>query len=112
MIIDKGTIVYDGDIQYIKENFSSKRQIDVIMGDQESASLLEKNIQNEKGLSISTEANRLRVSYNQHDTDTGELLRLLLSKGNPQDISMTNEDIESLIGQIYRHGIDNIKKRN
>ena len=110
IIIDKGTIVYDGDIKYIKKNFSTERQIEVLMENPESAKSLVDKLKHQQDLDVSIRANQLNIRYNQHQKDTAELLRMVLTEGNPKDISTSNEDIEALIGQIYKHGIENIKQ--
>jgi ABC-2 type transport system ATP-binding protein len=106
IIIDKGRVIYDGSLSYIKERFATLRQIRAVMQDSNSASLLASKFSNEKDLKLSVEERTVLITYDQNKTDTSDLLRLLLAQANPQDLTVKDESIESLIRHIYQYGVD------
>lgn len=106
MIIDKGRLIYDGNLQYIRDRFATERQIRAVFSDSDAALAAAAVLDGIKEIAVHTEEQVLRVTYDQHLTDTSELLRLLLQRANPRDLSMQDESIDALISRIYREGID------
>ena len=105
IIIDKGKLIYDGSLQYIKERFATERQLRLVMPDPVSAKQLTSQLSTHIDLNVSTMEQVIKITYNQHKTDTAELLRFLLEKANPSDLSMSDESIEALIRHIYQEGM-------
>ncbi|MFE5323999.1 ATP-binding cassette domain-containing protein [Paenibacillus sp. NPDC056579] len=106
MIIDKGRLIYDGNLQYIRDRFATERQIRAVFSDSDAALAAAAVLDGIKEIAVHAEEQVLRVTYDQHLTDTSELLRLLLQRANPRDLSMQDESIDALISRIYREGID------
>jgi ABC-2 type transport system ATP-binding protein len=105
IIIDKGQLIYDGSLSYIKKQFATLRQIRAVMQGNASAALLASRLGEEKDLSISVEEQTVLVTYDQNKTDTSDLLRLLLAQADPRDLTVKDESIETLIRRIYQFGV-------
>ncbi|WP_248924609.1 ABC transporter ATP-binding protein [Paenibacillus hamazuiensis] len=105
MIIDKGNLIYDGSLQYIKENFATERQIRAVFADVQAAQAAAAVFSGLGNVTVRTEEQVVRISYDQHAVDTAELLRRLLEKANPRDLTMQDESVDTLISRIYREGL-------
>lgn len=105
MIIDKGKLIYDGSLQYIKEHYATERQIRAVFPDASAAQSASSVFAAMDGVSVRLEEQVVRLTYDQHVTDTAELLRLLLQRANPRDLTMQDESVDALISRIYREGI-------
>ncbi|MFD0677953.1 MULTISPECIES: ABC transporter ATP-binding protein [unclassified Paenibacillus] len=111
MIIDKGQLIYDGSLQYIKDNFATERQIRAVFHEPYTAAAAAKVFANKLGVSVQVEELVLRITYDQNLTDTSELLKLLLDKYNPRDLTMQDESVDALISRIYREGLEGSPKK-
>ncbi|GAA4832657.1 ATP-binding cassette domain-containing protein [Paenibacillus vulneris] len=110
MIIDKGNLIYDGSLQYIKDHFATERQIRAVFPDGQAAAAAAHVFASMGEVAVHTDEQVVRITYDQHRTDTSELLRLLLQQANPRDLTMQDESIDALISRIYREGIDSKPK--
>ncbi|WP_051620243.1 ABC transporter ATP-binding protein [Paenibacillus sp. UNC451MF] len=106
MIIDKGSLIYDGSLQYIKDHYATERQIRAVFSDSHAALSAARVFIGMPDIAVHTEEQIVKVTYDQHLTDTSELLRLLLQKADPRDLTMQDESIDALISRIYREGIN------
>ncbi|CAG7628901.1 Vitamin B12 import ATP-binding protein BtuD [Paenibacillus solanacearum] len=105
MIIDKGKLIYDGSLQYIRDHFATERHIRATYDHPllaESAAAL---FAVYEGVRATVEEQVLRLTYDQRRTDTAALLKLLLDASPPRDLTMQDENIDALISRIYREGL-------
>jgi len=109
MIIDHGHLVYDGSLQVIRESLATERQLRVVMPDQDSAREMAALLRDVPGIIVTVTEHVLQVSYNPRRTDTADLLRQLLARFNPHDLSMSDESTESLIRRIYQEGLGRLQ---
>lgn len=109
MIIDKGRLIYDGSLQYIRDRFATERQIRAVFADSSATAAAAAVFAGMADVAVHAEEQVLRVTYDQRVADTSELLRLLLQQANPRDLTMQDESIDALISRIYREGIDEIQ---
>jgi ABC-2 type transport system ATP-binding protein len=112
MIIDKGRLIYDGSLQYIKDNFATERQIRAAFLDAQLAEAGARIFAGRPGVTVHTDELVVRITYDQHLTDTAELLKLLLEKASPRDLTMQDESIDTLISRIYREGLEEHPKQS
>ncbi|MDC7225098.1 MAG: ATP-binding cassette domain-containing protein [Spirochaetales bacterium] len=105
VIIDKGTIVYDGDLALIREKYATQRTISMTHRDIASAEEAARAAQKNGGLSVEQEGLKVMIDFDQLKIDSAELMRSLLSESNPVDLSISDEDIESIIKRIYAEGL-------
>ena len=111
IIIDKGKLIYDGSLKYIKERFATERQIRAVMPDHSAALLAAGQFQNDSRLKVTVEELVLQLTYDQRSADTAELLRMILAKANPSDLTVKEESVESIIRRIYQEGIGNMAEQ-
>ncbi|NHN31052.1 ABC transporter ATP-binding protein [Paenibacillus agricola] len=111
MIIDKGKLIYDGSLQYIKDNFATERQIRAAYLDAVSAKAVAEVFAHWEGIKVHTDELVVRITYDQTRVDTSELLKLLLDRANPRDLTMQDESVDALISRIYREGMDGNPKQ-
>lgn len=110
VIIDKGTIVYDGDVALIREKYATQKSISMTHSDVATAEAAARAAQKNTGLSIELDGRKVIIDFDQLKIDSAELMRSLLSESNPVDLSISDEDIESIIKRIYAEGIkDEVK---
>ncbi|PYG89574.1 ABC-2 type transport system ATP-binding protein [Ruminiclostridium sufflavum DSM 19573] len=101
IIIDHGTIIYDGTVNEIKEKHGKKRTI---------VAEFAQNINNiilPEGVEITEEAdNKKHMQFNRDEVQVSEVISYLTSKYNILDLTIKEPEIESIIREIYEGGID------
>ncbi len=112
IIIDKGSLIYDGSLQLIKDKFATERQIRLMMSDPAAALALAAELRANAGLALEVTEQNVLITYNQHRIDTADLLRLLLTSAKPRDLTMNDETIEALIRRIYQEGVGDLQSRS
>jgi ABC-2 type transport system ATP-binding protein len=105
VIIDKGTIVYDGDLALIREKYATVRSITMTYRDASTAEAAARGTQKNRGLSIDLDGRKVSIGFDQLKIDSAELMRSLLSESTPIDLSIKDENIESIIKRIYAEGM-------
>lgn len=100
MIIDHGSLVYDGTLAKIREDFGHERILVVEFGrEYRLPELPHVRVVKEEPL-------RKELRFSIRDIHTGELINTLCSQFEVRDISVREPEIESIIRNIYEHGID------
>lgn len=112
IIIDKGTKVYDGSLQLIKDKFAIERKISITLSSENSAGSMAAYLRNNALLNVILEGNIVKVTYDQRKADTSELLRGILAEANPNDLTMSDENIESIIRRIYEEGVEDVQLKS
>jgi ABC-2 type transport system ATP-binding protein len=97
IIINKGTIVYDGPLSEIKKKYINKKLIDVKFDEKTVGVKLPKSC---KIISKSDYEIRFEVPLNQHRIDT--VVTKLLDNYDVADINISDPEIESIIAEIYK----------
>jgi ABC-2 type transport system ATP-binding protein len=105
VVIDKGKIVYDGDLGLIRERYATQRVIRMRLADEAEAQSTATIADRIPGLAIRVEGRQIFVAFDQRKVDTAELLRDLLAMANPSDLTIQDESIESIIKGIYANGM-------
>jgi ABC-2 type transport system ATP-binding protein len=105
VIIDKGTIVYDGDLALIREKYATERTVKMTLRDEKEAEQAAKVAQKTPGLKVNLDGRKVSVGFDQLKIESAELIRSLLAETNPADLSVSDEDIESVIKRIYAEGM-------
>jgi ABC-2 type transport system ATP-binding protein len=107
VIIDHGSKIYDGSLSYIRDCYATERRIHCSMKDVDGADFLAREFSSDNSFRVTRQDLSVDIAYDQRKTDTADLLRTILSKANPGDLQMQEEDIESIIRRIYKEGIGN-----
>lgn len=95
IIIDKGSKVYDGELEGIRERFGTTRQLDVEF-------MQEYMIEPMEHVEIvNLDARKKRFVFENRDVKIDELMNMLLTKYSVRDINISEPEIESLIRKIY-----------
>lgn len=101
IIIDHGTIIYDGTVDQIKDRYGKKRTIVAQFAQSTS------NIILPKGVEILEEAdNKKHMQFNRDEVQVSDVISYLTSNYNILDLTIKEPEIESIIREIYEGGID------
>ncbi len=98
IIIDHGTMIYDGTLASIKERFGNTKQIEVTM-DQHQEIVTIENVSIEN---VSQQGDfKYRFSYEKNKISLDWLMKEILSTYSVKDFSIIEPGIESIIRKIY-----------
>ena len=105
IIIDKGKVIYDGDLSEIKSLNGLKRSFTVDFHDEPPISELIANFNNK--VEIKHEGGKKIVGiYDPQEINTVELIKDLVSRYQIVDISLLEASIDDVIIRIYKDGLN------
>ncbi len=106
IIIDEGHILYDGDLDTIRDRFGNQRQL--LLDIRESASddraieqLHEQMNIKVTDLSISKEANKVSIKFNGALVNLSDVMNYALKEFNVLDFSLKETAIEDIVKKLY-----------
>ena len=107
IIIDKGHVLYDGNIAKIKESFGNKRQLTVDIREQitdaELASTFAKDLgYSEDTLNVKLQENQLLLTFNGSVIQVATLMQQVMERFNVLDLSLKEPDIEAIVKTLYK----------
>jgi ABC-2 type transport system ATP-binding protein len=104
IIIDNGTIIYNGGIETIKEQYGTHRTLVLTLTAPHPNPLLDgaEIVSNEHGV-VSYRFDRRRVRADQ-------LIRLATEQYELRDVTIEEPDLESIIRRIYLEGFDKLNR--
>ncbi len=95
LIIDRGHLLYDGDLDELQNTFGGKRKLIVDFAEYYP------NIQ-ETGVDlIERDGNRVVFAFERNSVNASELIRRISDKYRIRDISVREPDIENTVRRIY-----------
>jgi ABC-2 type transport system ATP-binding protein len=109
IIIDKGTLLYDGGIDKIRKDYGYERKItfdlryekedDVI----ESLGSIYQNIEGstKDNLRFIVQDNQAVINFNRNEISISSIMNFVLHNFNVLDFSVQDMDIEAIVKQIY-----------
>ncbi len=101
IIIDHGTIIYDGTVDQIKDRYGKKRTLVAEFAQNTT------NIILPKGVEMLEEAdNKKHMQFNRDEVQVSDVISYLTSNYNILDLTIKEPEIESIIREIYEGGID------
>jgi viologen exporter family transport system ATP-binding protein len=100
VLIDKGTLIYDGEIESIKEKYGTHRTLVVQLGESYA------DIAVEGSELESREGNTARLRFDRREISAELLIRRLTEHYRVSDISIEEPELESIIRRIYVDGYD------
>jgi ABC-2 type transport system ATP-binding protein len=103
MIIDKGKIVLDASQDEILKRFGGKRQLVVEFSDGV------KDMRLPSGRIVKEEENKLWIEFDRDETSAFDLIASLDKDKGITDVSIKEEDIESIVTQIYETGCESMR---
>lgn len=107
LLIDKGKIIYDGDLERIKSSYGSKKIITFEVKNQEELAKIDTSmfIKKDPDFQVSIEDNRLTLTFNKQKLDIKEIIHKVLSETEVIDIDISDDHLENIIKAIYTHGV-------
>ncbi|MBV8246442.1 MAG: ATP-binding cassette domain-containing protein [Candidatus Eremiobacteraeota bacterium] len=98
ILIDNGTIIYDGPIERIKEQYGTHRTLVLTLAEPtHDAGLPNAEL-------ISNEGRVLRYRFDRRTVRADELIRIAMARYPITDISIEEPELESIIRRIYVEG--------
>lgn len=101
ILIDKGTVIYDGPVSQIKERFGKMRTLVVDLesngfGDQLGIEGAEQ---------VRREGNKFWLRFNRDEISASQLIARVSQKYNVRDLTVEEPEIEGIISRIYQEGL-------
>lgn len=108
VMIDKGKIVYDGDIDAMKDKYGKMREMNLTLF--EASDVAKINVKDKFGLTdddFSMEAikDKVNIKINTSKVSMTDTLTYLLQEVHVKDINVKDADIEEIIMRIYKSGV-------
>jgi len=100
VIIDHGTVLFDGDLQLLKQRLLRTKQIKFALKDRAQASSLGRFAGNGASLEPVDEMT-FRIRFDRLQVSASDLIRELLATVDLRDIVIEDESIEEIIKRIY-----------
>jgi ABC-2 type transport system ATP-binding protein len=97
LLIDHGRLVYDGEIERLKEQYGTHRTLVVQLTEPQEVSVDGAEL-------VSREANVVRLRFDRRDTSADQLIRRVAEKYSITDVSIEEPELESIIRRIYLEG--------
>jgi ABC-2 type transport system ATP-binding protein len=107
LLIDQGKIIYDGNLNLIKEKFGSKKIITFIMKSRQEAEAIDvsafKKI--DPDLTSVIEENKITFVFNKQKLLIKDITYHVLGQSDVLDIDISDDHLENIIKAIYKQGL-------
>lgn len=106
VMIDKGTMVYDGPLATMKQKFNQIREVNFTLfspSDYNNLHILEHFHLNEDDLEIETNHDNLNIKFNVDKVAVSDLVSYILQTISVKDMSVNDIDIEDIIMHVFRN---------
>ncbi|MEG6522504.1 ABC transporter ATP-binding protein [Desulfotomaculum sp. 1211_IL3151] len=102
ILIDKGQVMYDGELAKIKEKFGQHRLLIIdLEGEESGFSMAGAEVIREEG-------NRKWLRFNRRQISASQLINQISERYEIKDLAISDPEIDEMIRQIYEKGIDQI----
>ncbi len=101
ILIDKGTVIYDGPLQEIKERFGKARTLVVDLEPNGPIDRLEV----EGAEQVKRDGYRFWLRFNRDVISASQLIARISGSHNIRDLTVEEPEIEGIIARIYQEGI-------
>lgn len=105
MIIDKGKIIYDGDLHKIKNMSGLKRQISIEFTEEVAIADLNHKF-SERATFEPQSSKRVQGSYDPQIVTTPDLVKEIVELYDVSDFTINEPEIEEVVMKIYREGVN------
>ena len=99
LLIDHGRLVYDGEIETLKEQYGTHRTLVVQLTEPQDVSIDGTEL-------VSREGNVVRLRFDRRETSADQLIRRVAEKYSITDVSIEEPELESIIRRIYLEGYE------
>jgi len=104
MIIDEGTIIYDGSIDKIKKDFGFMRQVEFEIKEDVDLDFKDKYNLSEADLKVTKDINKIIVQFNKNKISVSEITHYVMKHAFVTDINISETSIEDIVRNIYEKG--------
>jgi ABC-2 type transport system ATP-binding protein len=102
IMIDKGTIIYQGTLEELKDNFGFMKKVSFKLKEQGPSVVSGLTVSED--LVIHVEAASVAIEFNKHKYSVSEIANIILAQYNVVDMEVQERDIEDIVAQIYARG--------
>jgi ABC-2 type transport system ATP-binding protein len=103
MIIDHGTMIYDGTLQAIKEQFGDKREIHFEIEEDGASFVIPEVLQDLVNVEVSDEqTNLVTLAFSQHQVRASDVIAAMMEQYKVRDLTIADAKIETIVQEIYR----------
>jgi len=103
VLIDKGKLVYDGDLERIRTNFGKIRDITFMLEEADQVNLIP--FPPHEDLDIKQEGTKIRLRFNTEVCSLPQMLAIILQAVKVKDISVQDVDIEEILRRVYQRQV-------
>ena len=100
LIIDHGTLLYDGTLEGIRDQLGTERTLVVDLAEDVDGALRVPWAQE-----VRADGPRRWLQFNRLDTTAAELIADVAGRYRLRDLTIEEPDIESIVRRIYQHGL-------
>jgi ABC-2 type transport system ATP-binding protein len=104
IIIDEGSVIYDGSLQAIKEQFGHKRVIHFELDNTSSFQVPAELIGKAEIIPAQDENEKVSLSFSSREISASEVISEIMKKYNVTDLTIADSKIESIVEEIYNKG--------
>lgn len=102
IMIDKGSIIYQGTLEELKNNFGVMKKVTFKLKEVGSSSIA--GLTPSKDLVVTMDSAKITVEFNKHKYSVSEIATIVLKQYNVVDMEVQERDIEEIVGEIYARG--------
>lgn len=104
LVIDKGKLIYDGDIKKLKDTYGTSRTLELTLKQVKEFNL--NNLKSQIGdinvlLNLKQDGNKLIIDHNKENIDTVELIGHIVKYVGVKDIEIKDMPVSEIIKKIY-----------
>ncbi|AEJ20256.1 ABC transporter ATP-binding protein [Gracilinema caldarium] len=103
VLIDKGKLVYDGDLDRIRTNFGKIREITFMLEEADQVQRIP--FPPHEDLDIKQEGAKIRLRFNTEVCSLPQMLAIILQAVQVKDISVQDVDIEEILRRVYQRQV-------
>jgi ABC-2 type transport system ATP-binding protein len=101
IIIDRGKLLYDGDLEGIRDRFGTERTLVVDLAEDETNGPL----QVPHAYEVRADGPRRWLRFSRTDTTAAELIAAVAARYRLRDLTIEEPDIETIVRMIYEEGL-------
>ena len=107
IIIDNGKTMYEGTIRDIKDNYGYIKNVTYeVIADEISLDLSQFGLSDDD-LNYKVDYKTISINFNKHKISVSDITAYIMSQYKVVDMSVNEQDIETLVGNIYKYGVNN-----
>lgn len=106
IIIDKGKVIYEGTLDQIKSKYGFIKKVTYEV-DGEAQFNHHFNL-DPKDFSLSFKPSNIEIQFNKNKITVAEITKIVMSQNSVIDMNVSDEDIEVIVGNIYKAGEVNV----